>query len=247
VKRAVSPKAATQPGAQSTFREAAAASARDAGAGEMAIDPNASIRALPDKPIAEAAKIEDSLYKTVNDAAQTDMKSLYDYREELQDALADPQTIGQRTALQKELYAAERSIKTGEANIQATLGKDAPDLIQQAKAATQQRYAMEEGAKKLFNNESVVNGNVAHGYPESINVDNAIKAAENLDKPSKFAPRGTPTRLQQMFGEEGAKAFKQGLYDAKAAGQKVMDRNKILSILGVTGGVFGGAYEFFSR
>jgi hypothetical protein len=247
VKRAVSPKAATQPGAQSTFREGAAASARDAGAGEIASDPNTSIRALPEKPIAEATKIEDKIYKTVNDAAETDMKSLYDRREELQDAIEDPTNVSQKTAIQRELATTNQDISQGEANVQTKLGKDAPDLIKQAKAATQQRYSMEEGAKKLFNHESVVSGNVAHGYPETINVDNAIKAAENLDKPSKFAPRGTPTRLQQMFGEDGAKAFKQGLYDAKSAGQKVMDRNKILSILGVTGGVFGGAYEFFSR
>jgi hypothetical protein len=95
---------------------------------------------------------------------------------------------------------------------------------------------MEVGDQKLFNNESVVKGNIQHGESEEINVDSAIRNAENLDKPSKFAPRGTPTRLQQMFGEDGAKAFEQGLYDARKAGKAVMTRNTIVKTL-VGGGV----------
>jgi hypothetical protein len=246
VKQAVSPKTATQPGAQSALREGAAASAKDAGV-TGALDTSGSIRTIMDQPIAEASKIEDSLYQTVNDAAGTDMKALYDRREELQDAADDPTNVATKSAIQKELTATDQQIAQGEANVQSKLGKDAPDLIEQAKAATQQRYSMEEGVKKLFNNESVVSGNLAHGAPESINVDSAIKAAENLDKPSKFAPRGTPTRLEQMFGEDGAAALKQGLYDAQKAGQKVATRNQILQIIGVTGGAAGGAYEYFSR
>lgn len=246
VKQAVSPKAATQPGTQSTLREGAAASAKDAGVAGT-VDTSGSIRTIMDKPIAAASKIEDGLYKTVNDAAETDMKSLYDRREELQDAADDPTNIAQKTAIQKELTSTDQQISQGEANVQAKLGKNAPDLIQQAKAATQQRYSMEEGAKKLFNNESVVNGNTAHGAPETVNVDSAIKAAENLDKPSKFAPRGTPTRLEQMFGEDGAAALKQGLYDAQKAGRKVATRNDILKIIGIAGGTVTGAYEYFSH
>jgi hypothetical protein len=248
-RQAVSSKAATQPGAQSALREGAAASARDAGV-TGAVDTSGSIRTIMDQPIAEASKIEDSLYQTVNDAAGTDMKALYDRREELQDAADDPTNLAQKSVIQKELTATDQQIAQGEANVQSKLGKDAPDLIDQAKAATQQRYSMEEGVKKLFNNESVVNGNTAHGAPETINVDSAIKAAENLDKPSKFAPFGTPTRLEQMFGEDGAASLKQGLYDAQKAGQKVASRNdilKILKIVGITGGALGGAYEYFSR
>lgn len=236
VKQAVSPKAAAQPGAQSALREGATASAKDAGVAG-AVDTSGSIRTVMDKPIAEAAKVEDKLYKTVNNAAETDMKSLYDRREELQDAIEDPTNVGQKSNIQKELTTTDQAIAQGEANVKTKLGKDAPDLIKQAKDATQQRYSMEEGVKKLFNNEGVISGNVAHGVQESINVDSAIRQAENLDKPSKFAPRGTPTRLQQMFGEEGAKAFKQGLYDAQKDGQKVMTRHAVLGIVTSGGGL----------
>lgn len=245
VKQAVSPKAATQPNAQAALREGAAASAKDAGL--AASDTSGSIRTILDKPIEEAGKAEDALYQKINDAAETDMKSLYDRREELQDALEDPTNISQKSAMQKELATTDSNIAKGEANLQTKLGKDAGDLIKQAKSATQQRYAMEEGVKKLFNNEGVISGNLEHGAPEQINVNSAIKSVENLDKPSKFAPRGSPSRLEQMFGKDGAKAIKQGLYDAQKAGQKVATRNTILAWLSGASAATGTAYELLSK
>jgi len=216
--------------AKAALETAARASAEDAGvAGGSG---GGSIRTLLDEPISQVSKAEDNLYGTLNKAAETDMKSLYDRREELQDALDDPTQVANKVALQKELATNQKLIDTGEANVTNALGKNAPDLIQQAKAATQQRYAMEEGARKLCSNESVINGNQAHGAPETINIDSAIRQVENLDKPSKFAPRGTPTRLQQMFGEDGAKALKQSLYDAQRTGKTAMTRQQLAKTLG---------------
>jgi len=238
ISRLVSPTAAAQPEAQTALRTGATASATDAGVTTpVTATPGAGIRTLMEKPIAQATQIEDQLYTTVNKAAGTDMKSLYDRQEELQDALDDPTQIHNKTALQAELKENQTQIMLGESNVQKNLGTSASTIIDKAKAATQQRFAMETGDAKLFNNESVVKGNVAHGSNETINVDSAIRQAEILDKPSKFAPRGTPTRLQQMFGEDGAKAFKQGLYDAQKSGQKVMSRNSLLKLVGVGGGL----------
>jgi hypothetical protein len=238
IRRRISPTAATQPAAQSTLRAGASAAADEAGvAGEHTV----GVRTLMDKGIANASNAEQSLYDNVNAAAKTDMKSLYDQQEELQDAISDPTNIGQKTALQKELTANQKLIADGEANVQAKLGTDASKLIQDAKSATKQRYAMEDVAKKIFNNESVVAGNVEHGADETINVNSAIKQAENLAKPSKFAPRGTPTRLQQALGEDGAKAFKEGLYSAQKAGQTVVRRNQIFKWLIGIGALGGGA------
>ena len=240
-KRLVSPTAATQPEAQTAFRAGAQSSAEDAGV--SSVPSNQGIRTLMTKPIADASAVEKTLYKTVNDAAETDMKSLYDRREELTDALDEPTQIANKTALQKELSTTQADITTGEAKVQSALGKSAPDLISKAKAATQQRFAMEQGDAKLFNNESVVKGNAAHGTDETINVDSAISNAEKLDKPSRFAPRGTPSRLQQMFGEDGAKAFKQGLYDAQKSGKTVLTRNAFLRTARNVGLIGGGTIE----
>ena len=235
VKQFVSPKAATQPESQAAYRTGAQASAEDAGVPQVPAS-NLGIRELLRKPIADAAQVEKGLYKTLNDAAGTAMKSLYDRQEEIQDALDEPTQIANKSVLQQELKTTQTSIADGETKVHTRLGEKATDLLTKAKAATQQRYAMEVGDQKLFNNESVVKGNIQHGESEEINVDSAIRNAENLDKPSKFAPRGTPTRLQQMFGEDGAKAFEQGLYDARKAGKAVMTRNTIVKTL-VGGGV----------
>ena len=243
LKRAISPSAATQPGAQSALRSGAQAAAKDAG---VAVTPNPAegIRTLMDEPIAQVSKVEDKLYQTLNDAAETDMKDLYDYRVKLQDAIENPQNIANQKALEEKLAEIEKQISVGESNIKAKLPKQGPVLVKEAKATTQQRFAMEDGAKKLFDNEANVTGNVEHGVPETANVDSLIRNVENLDKPSRFAPRGTPTRLQQMFGEEGAKNFKQGLYDAQKAGQTVANRNQILKWAGVSAiPILGGAYE----
>ena len=245
VKRLVSPEAATQPEAQSAFRSGAQASAEDAGVTGEANQ--GGIRTLMNKPIRQASAVERNLYDTVNDAAETDMKSLYDRREELQDTLDDPTQIANKSALQKELQTTQASIDAGETKVQDALGTKASDLLQKAKAATQQRFAMEQGDAKLFNNESVVSGNAENGTDETVNVKAAIRQAEQLDKPSKFAPRGTPTRLQQMFGEDGAKAFKQGLYDAQKSGQSVATRNTVAKWLGGVGGVGLGGFEAFTH
>ena len=244
LRRAISPTAATQPEAQTAFRQGATASATDAGVTIPAPAEGAGIRTLMAKPIEQAATVERGLYDTLNKAAETDVKDLYERQEAIQDALDDPTQVAQRQALQTEAATIQTKINWAESNVKTKLGVDAPKLLQQAKAATQQRYAMETGDAKLFNNESVVKGNVAHNIPESIQVDPAIRNAELLDKPSKFAPRGSPTRLQQMFGVDGAKAFKDALYAAQKTGQTVVTRNTILKwgIPGISS-VLGIGYE----
>jgi hypothetical protein len=114
-----------------------------------------------------------------------------------------------------------------------------PAILDQAKGMTKQRYAMEDVGRKLFNHESVVEGNIEHGAPESIKVDAAIRAVENLDKPSKYAPRGTPSRLVQAFGEDGAKALKQGLYDAQKVGKSAVTKRAVAKWVGKSLGAGG--------
>lgn len=220
--------------ATSALRAGAEASAADAGV--AAGDTSGSIRSMLDDPIEELSTKERASYDTINKASGTDLKSLYDHANDVQDALDDPTNIAQRTVLQKDLQTTQSQIADGEAKARAN-GVD-PDMLNDAKEMTKQRYAMETINQKLFNNESVVKGNLEHGAPESINVDSAIRQVENLDKPSKFAPRGTPSRLQQALGEDGANSLKQGLYDAQKAGQSAVTKQTIAKWVG---GVAAGA------
>jgi hypothetical protein len=236
-----------QPGAVQTLRTGAQASATDAGvAAEGATAPGQGIRTFMDKSIAATAKAERATYDAVNKAAGMDLKTAYDNESVLKDKLSDP-TIDPDTEarLELKLKNVQDTIQEGEAN--AVKNNVSPKTINEAKAMTQQRYAMQDAKQKIFNNENVVKGNVKHGAEESINVDNAIKQVEAMDKPSKYAPEGTPTRLEQAFGKEGAFKLKQGLYDAQKAGQSAISKqqmlSKILKYTGIGTGVVGGAYE----
>jgi hypothetical protein len=227
--------------AKATFRTGAQASATDAGVEAGA--QGGSIRSLLDDPIESVATKERAAYDTINEASGTDLKSLYDLRNKLQDGLEDPTQIANEDKLNTRLEQTEAQIKTGEA--QATKNGVDPDTLTDAKNMTKQRYAMENVNQKLFNNESVISGNEAHGAPESIDVKSAIRQVENLDKPSKFAPRGTPSRLEQAFGADGAQSLKKGLYDAQKAGNTAVTRAKIAKWVGGIAGV--GAGEEIAR
>ena len=200
------------------------------------------IRDMLDKTIKASSKTERAAYDAVNKAAGTDMKDLFDRREEILDALDDPTNIANRRSLSNELNITDKAIKvhTDEA---ASKGIDAEQGIADAKALTQKRYAQEELKKKLFNNESVVSGNVEHGAEEQVNVDSAIRQVEQLDKPSRYAPEGTPTRLEQALGKDGAAKLKQGLYDAQKAGQSALKKQNIAKLIGTALGASGVGYE----
>lgn len=225
--------------AKAALRSGASASAVDAGVEAGA--QGGSIRSLLDDPIESLATKERAAYDTINDASGTDLKSLYDHANDVQEALDDPTNITQRSALQKELQTTQSQIADGEAAAQKN-GVD-PDTLNEAKEMTKQRYAMENINQKLFNNEGVISGNIEHGSPETINVNSAIRQVENLDKPSKFAPRGTPSRLQQAFGEDGAANLKQSLYDAQKAGQTALNKQVWAKRIASAAGATGVGYE----
>jgi hypothetical protein len=233
---------ATQEPAQTALRTATA----DAGKATGTAPSTGGIRTLQSDNIPAIAKVERATYDALNKASGTDLKSLYDSREQLQDALDDPTNIANIDKLQEKLDNTNTNIRNGEA--QAIHNKVSPKTLDNAKALTQKRYAMEDADKKIFNNNSLIKGNAANGTNETLNVDGAIKQLEDLDKPSKFAPRGSPTRLEQAYGKEGADKLKQSFYDAQTKGQKFMNSRSLRNTLlkyGVPGaaGAAGVAYE----
>lgn len=219
---------ASQAPAQAALRSGAQVAAADAGV--EAGSQGGGMRTVLDDAIGNAAKQERGLYDTLNKASGTDLKTLYDHESDVQEALDDPTNIANRSSLQKELKVTQDSIVKGES--QATANGVDPKTLTTAKAATQQRYAMETVKQKLFNNESVVNGNAEHGAQETINVKSAIRQVENLDKPSRYAPEGSPSRLGQAFGADGVKSLKQGLYDAQKAGESAASIQRVMKWVG---------------
>jgi len=242
IRKAVVGQSTQQPEAMSALQKGAQASAEDAGVGGKVLpaEPAQGVRTFLDKPIEATAKIERSTYDAYNRAAETDMKSLYDHEADVQDALDDPTNIANRTALEADLKTTQASIQKGETLAQSKDPNLTSDTIAKAKAMTQQRYAMQAAKQKIFNNESVVKGNVLHGSDETIQVDSAIRNAENLNKPSKYAPEGSPTRLQQAFGKQGADNLLKGLYQSQRTGQSAIRLHKIAKWVGGTIGAGTG-------
>lgn len=230
--------------AMTAMDEAANAIAADSKVAAGAAPSEAGMRSALDTHIANIAARERAAYDSINAAAGTDMKSLYDKRELLQDALDDPTTANSDTLMER-MKDVENQIQNGENNASKG-GVDMQKALQQAKADTQQRYAVQEVKRQLFNNESVVEGDTAHGADEEININAAIKAVKKLDKPSSYAPEGTPSRLEQAMGKDGADSFVKALYDAQKAGKRAVKVKNLgtwaAKVLGT--GLLGGAgYE----
>ena len=87
--------------------------------------------------------------------------------------------------------------------------------------------AMKDFSTRVLNAPNVVSGNLAEGTPEFLNIDEYVKALQALqedtscwyDGCSKFvhAMHGW-SRLEQVFGKDGAKKVLQDAYDARKNG-----------------------------
>lgn len=240
-----------QPAAQGAITDAAAAATKDTGV--SAGPATGSFRTAADDTIAKASKAERAQYDRINQAAGVDLKDLYERESDLEDAMDDPTNIVQKPKLQVELERTRMQIANGESKASES-GVDAQKAVRQAKDLTQQRFAVQDFKSKVLNNESVVEGNALHGAEEKINIPNAIKAVERMDKPSRYAPEGTPTRLQQALGKDGATAIKQSLYDAQKLGASALSKQELLAnivktakVLGYSVGAIGGLYEILKH
>lgn len=110
-----------------------------------------------------------------------------------------------------------------------------PKLIQSADAQHKQTKALVD-INKVLRNPSIVTGDISHGEPEAINVDQAINAFQKL-KDTKYG-----NRLDQAFGPDGAKQLMDKLFAAKQQGVHAM---KVQSVAKWIAGALGtaGAYE----
>lgn len=224
--------------------EAAAQPVAQAGVKAAAPTVGASFRSGID--VDTPFKAAKQIYQTVDDAAKTDFKILYEKLDTAQDAarIAAPGSPEEAVA-QRNIKATEDSIADHKAIAAKSGVPDVDKTLALADAKFAETQANKDFNTKFFGNQGVISGNVAHGVPETINVDKAIDAVENLDKPNKFGV----SRLQQTsLGKDGAFKLKQYLYDAQKAGKTALDqrtlRNLILKIsVPVATGALGLGYE----
>lgn len=219
--------------------EAAAQPIAQAGVRTAAPPVGASLRSGIDIQTPLAAS--KALYQTVDDAANTDFKALYDKLDAAHDAAREA-GIGSPEEAKAQLNIKNTQDAIDDAKkVAAQSGVPNVDkILSQADAKFAETQANKDLNSKFFGN--VIEGNVKHGAPETINVDKAINVLEQMDKPNKYGL----SRLQQTsLGPKGAFELKQALYDAQKAGQKALDarvlRNAIAKWALGGGGVLGGA------
>lgn len=178
-----------------------------------------------DKAFADAK----ALYKPIDDAAGTDFKGLYDKLDAALDRerLTSPNSPEQAKA---ELDIKNTRDAIDDARVRASKSgiPDVDKALDQADAKFTEAQANKDLNAKLFNNQGVIKGNIAHGVEESINIDRALDVLEDMDKPNKYGP----SRLNQTsLGKDGAFKLKQDLYDAQKLGQEAMSKQQFVKRL----------------
>jgi hypothetical protein len=218
-------------------------------AGNEGGNASVSLRKVMQPSVDRAFTEAKSLYKPIDDAAGTDFKGLYDKLDAAmeKERLTAPGSVDEAKALD-DIKKTQDAIGDAKATAQKAGIPDVDKALSQADRKFTEAQANKDLNAKLFNNQSVVRGNLKYGTNETVNVDKAIDVLENLDKPNKY---GVSRLRQTSLGEQGADKLLQDLYDAQKAGQKAVSRQqllgKILKWTGISGGVLAGGAELIHK
>ncbi len=187
-----------------------------------------SVRELLTGPIDRAKSIAKSGYDQVEKATGLDLKVVQQKLDNTVDEINKLTGTEADLAKEAQLEKARTELmdEIDEAKKAATSKGVPADAIDKADAAWKQHKALSEVQGLVFDNEGVIKGNTAHGSPEVVSVDNAIRNLEKLNNKVKY---GAP-RLQQAFGVNGADRLMKEMYAAQREGIKAMDVQKWTNI-----------------
>lgn len=233
--------------AQAPAQEATRAAAKAAGGevGLSTVQP-AGLRTLAEEPISVVNGLKKGVYSQVDQAAGTDLKTLYDKLDAINDKI-DLEASGSPAEAKLEEARTSQMQTIEDAKAQArTKGVDVDKMLAKGDALHTREMALRDFQKGFLKNVSIVPGNATAGTPETITIDSAVKAVQKLQDNTKY---GAP-RLEQALGKDGAKKFLDGLYAAQRQGAKAIKAQELISNLktiaewtGGVGGASAAAYE----
>lgn len=206
-----------------------------------------SVRELLTSPIERAKTTAQSGYDQVEKATGVDLKNIQQKLDNTVDEINKLTGTEADLAKEAQLEKARTELmdEIDEAK-QAAAAKGVPvNAIDKADAAWKKHKALSEVQGSVFDNEGVIKGNTAHGSPEVVNVDTAIRNLEKLNNKVKY---GAP-RLQEAFGANGADRLMKEMYAAQREGVKAMTVQKWTKIVskvlgyGAIAGLAGHAVE----
>jgi hypothetical protein len=236
-----------QPEAGQALRTAGNAAAKETGASTAQPQTLKEVLSVPAATVKSDAS---GIYSKVDKAAGTDLKGLYDKLDTVEDKIRMSTNPAEEAAHEVDRQNILGTIEDAKKQAADSGVPDVDKLLNDAQGKWTQSQALKDVQTKIFKNPSIVEGNVAHGTPETVNVDSAITALERLNANEKY---GAP-RLEQALGKQGAKELLDNLYSAQRNGVKAVDAQKLLGKIktGVelTGLVTGGAaglYGLFKK
>jgi hypothetical protein len=147
------------------------------------------LREVLSKPIADDQAKKESLHRAYDDAAGVDRKALQQRLNNTNDQLDKltntPAVIKRAARLNQSKTALEQQIAEADAKAKA-----AGVNIAEADAANVKLRALQQVEEKVFHNQSVIEGDIASGQPETVNIDNAIRELQKLKDNEKYGGRG---------------------------------------------------------
>jgi hypothetical protein len=224
VKQVIKGKDVAQPAAKGALQEAAGTKA-------------SSLRESLTEPIEQAETNAKDLYKQIDDATGSDIKALGEKLRVANRAMRKSVSESEDEALTTRRDQITERIK--EAKQQARAKGVDPKVLDQADEEFKRMSALTDVEKKVFKNPDIVQGDEARGTPSTVDIDKAVKALQKLQDSEKY---GGP-RLEQAFGEEGAKKLLDKFYGAQRQGVHAMKMQQIAKWLAIAAGASGGAMK----
>ena len=238
--------------AQAPAQEATRTAMKTGGAevGLNTVQP-AGLRTLAEEPINAVNGLKKGIYGQVDQAAGTDLKTLFGKLDAINDKI-DLEASGspEEARLEAQRTSQMQTIEDAK-QVARSKGVNVDKLLDQGDDLHTREMALRDFQKGFLKNTGIVPGNATSGTPETINVDSAVKAAQKLQDNTKYGADG---RLAQALGKDGAKKFLDDLYAAQRLGVKAMDTQALfgkilkgLEIAGLGGTIAGGAYALATK
>lgn len=191
----------------------------------------ASLQRVLEKPIVEARAAKNAAYAKIGEAQES----------------AKPQ-VARLEAIDKELDGIDEtlqperagSLEDERAAITKQLGETGgadPQLLKQANEANKTYKGMQLMEKRILKNPRIVEGDITHGTPETVNVDRAIVELKKMET-TRWG-----NQVEQAFGPEGASQLLDKLYAAQRAGAHAVKVRQFLKWAAIGLGASTGAVK----
>jgi hypothetical protein len=193
-----------------------------------------SLRDSLAEPIKAKEQVNDALYDRFDNDSGTNTKAinqkLKNINKQLRSLTGTDEDLAKAEKLENARGQLEQEMQSA-ISIARERGTP-PEVLEEADDAYKQMSAMTDVERKVFKNPNIIGGNIKHGTPETVNIDAAVKALQKIQDDESY---GAP-RLEQAFGEEGAKKLLDKMYAAQRQGIHAM---KMKQVLKWTAGIVG--------